>query len=607
MKKLWRGAHRVGPEIRLAILVAALSAAGALECVSGAWGAGIVLLILAVAAVVAFWFLVVRPARIPRDAILVLRLAGAIHEDTRRSPLEQLMRRGAPSLHNLRDALEHAARDSAVRAVVVEIAGLEAGLGTAHELHRLLRAIHDSGKRVTALLCGDTVSIGEYLVAAGAGEVIANPDTVLTMLGVAAGSPFLKNALARLQVQVQTLQWKEYKGAGEMLSRDSMSPALRESLEAIVADWERLLVETIARVRRLPAERMRELAAGGFLIARAACEAGLIDREGYAEDLRAELDPEGKRRNFIGLGRYLRHLGYTRARGRRARIALIHGVGPVIAGAGPAGGEFISGETTAKQIDRAARDEEVRAIVFRVNSPGGSAVGSDLVWRAVREAQGRGKPVIVSMGDVAGSGGYYVAVGADAIVAEPACITGSIGVVYAKFNLGAMLANLGVNFEFAKSAEISDAMSLTRALSESELAQLNGAMGDIYGTFTARVAEGRRLGAEQAESLARGRVWSGMAACERGLVDELGGLARAVELARERAKIAADEPHEIVIYAPRERWFGLASILSPAAVPLSGGAEFAARVLGVPARWAPAMIQMMVRGGVLLLSPLLWP
>jgi protease IV len=421
------------------------------------------------------------------------------------------------------------------------------------------------------------------------------------MLGVAVGQPFARRALERLGVGAQVLQWKEYKGAAELLSRDSMSPELRESLEAIVGDWQAVLADAIAAARSMDRARAAELVATGFLGAAAAREAGLIDHDGYVEDVRAELDPEGKRKHFVSFGRYLRHAVYRRERGRRERIALVFGAGPVIAGEAPPAGEFISGEATAETIERASRDESVRAIVFRVNSPGGSAVGSEMVWRAVREAQGCGKPVVVSMGDVAGSGGYYVAMGADSIVAEPATITGSIGVVYAKLEISRLLERVGVQFDFARSSENSDALSFSRPMSERELAQVNSAMGAVYENFTAKVAEGRRLSPEQAEALARGRVWSGMAAKERGLVDELGGLSRAVEIARERARIPAHVPHQLVTFAPRQPIFALSQMFSPVSAPW--GNELVAAVLGVPARWAPATVRMLVRGGALLLCP----
>ena len=596
IERLW-----ISREVRLAIIVAILSAVGSVACVAGDWKAGITIIGVAAAMVAAFWFAVVRPAQIPRNAVVVVRLAGPIEEDATRSPLDQLMRRGAQSLDHLRYVFESAAIDDDVRTIVVEIAEFGAGLATAHEIHRLLRAAQAGGKRVIALLRGDNAGLREYLVAAGAGEIVANPDTMLTMLGVATGGVFLKSALAKLKIQAQTLQWKEYKGAAETLDRDTMSPAVRESMEAIVADWEKILIETIAAARKLTAERARELIAAGFVSARFAVENHLIDREGYIEDIRAEFDPEAKRKVFVGMARYRRHAVFTRERGRRVRIALVHASGPVISGEAPATGEFISGVATAAQIDRASRDERVSAIVFRVNSPGGSAVGSDLVWRAVREAQGRGKPVVVSMGDVAGSGGYYVAAGADAIVAEAATITGSIGVVYAKFNLSNLLNDLGVHFDFVKSAPISDAMSMARAMTDGELAQLNETIGHLYSAFTAKVAQGRRLSPAQAEAVAKGRIWSGLAAKEHGLIDEVGGLSTAVAIARDRAHIAEHQRHQLVTYRAERRWLELRPGSAEASTPWAIRA--AAGALGIPNRWAPAMLEMLVRGGVMLLCP----
>ncbi|MGA6974704.1 MAG: signal peptide peptidase SppA [Candidatus Binatus sp.] len=588
-------------EVRLGIIVAVLCAVGGVACAAGDWKIGIAILGVAAAMVAAFWFAIVRPAQIPHDAVVVIRLAGPIEEDVTRSPLDQIMRRGAQSLDHLRYALESAATDIEVRAIVVEIAGFGAGLATAHEVHRLLRAAQAGGKRVIALLRGDDAGLREYLVATGAGEIVANPDTMLSLLGVATGSVFLKGAMDKLKIQAQTLQWKEYKGAAETFGRDTMSPALRENMEAIVTDWEKILVEAIASARKITPDRVRELIAAGFVSTKFAVDNKLIDQEGYIEDIRAEFDPEAKRKVFVNLARYRRHAVHTRERGKRARIALVHASGPVVSGEGPATGEFISGVATAAQIDRASRDERVSAIVFRVNSPGGSAVGSDLVWRAVREAQGRGKPVVVSMGDVAGSGGYYVAAGADAIVAEAATITGSIGVVYAKFNLGNLLSELGVHLDYVKSAPISDAMSMARAMTDGELAQLNETIGHMYSAFTAKVAQGRRLSAEQAEAVAKGRVWSGLAAKANGLVDEIGGMSAAVAIARTRAHLGDDQRHQLVTYRAERRWFDLRGGSAEVSTPWTIRA--AAATLGIPSRWAPAMLEMLVRGGVMLLCP----
>jgi protease-4 len=601
MAKSWLARVFATRIARVAIYCAILIALALVALYLGRTALFITFLISALSMAVAFFLFVIRPARIPRDAILTIRLSGPLPEEPHRSIVDQIRGRASPALSHLRYALEAVRDDPSIRALVVEVAGIDNGLATAEELQDLISRVRESGKRVIAVLDGESAGVRDYLIASAADEVICSPETMLMMLGVSAGSAFVKRALEKVHVQVQTLQYKEYKGAAEMFSRDSMSAPLRESLEAIIGDWRNVLTERIARARKISTEKVAELVGRGFMSARDACEAGLVDRVGYSEDVRAQFDPDGKRKKFVGLTRYLRHAMYAREGGTRHRIALICGVGPVISGDSSLTGDFISPETTGLQIERASRDEDVRAIVFRVNSPGGSAVGSDLVWRAVRAAQGRGKPVVVSMGDVAGSGGYYVAAGADAIVAQASTITGSIGVVYAKFDVSSLMNQFGVNIESAKSHPISDAMSPTRAMSETELHQLDGVIGQLYGNFTGKVAEGRKLDAEATENLARGRVWSGLAAKAGGLIDDVGGMARAVEIAREKAGIPAGEAHELVSYSQAR--FINALRLSMNAGEHDALSSIAARLLGMPARWMPALTHLLLRGGVVMLGP----
>ncbi|HTT76410.1 MAG TPA: signal peptide peptidase SppA [Candidatus Binataceae bacterium] len=595
---------RLSREARLAILVAVLIALGVISLDAGWHLVGAVLLLIAAGVVTAFYLLVLRPARIPENSVLMLKIADGLREEPPRSPIEQLRSRGTPTLYDLRRVLECAAGDPSIKTVVVELNAPAIGLATAQELYDRLRSIVAAGKHVIALLAGDNVSVRDYLVACAASEIVVNPDSSFMMLGVAAGNFFLRSALGKLGVEVQTLQWKEYKGAAEMFSREGMSPELRESLEAIINDWKAILVEHVAAARKLTPEVAKELLARGFVGARTACETHLADRTGYIEDIRTELDPKNEDGCFIAMPRYLRRISYLARGGDRARLALIHGVGPVIAGEPPMAGEFISGERTAAEIRRAAHDDQVRAIVFRVNSPGGSAVGSDLVWRAVREAQKRGKPVVVSMGDVAGSGGYYVAMSADAIVAEPGTITGSIGVVYAKLSVRDLLAQAGIAIDVAKTDPIADALSFARPMTEAELAQLNQVVGELYGNFTAKVAEGRKLSADAAEAVARGRVWSGVAAKAHGLVDELGGLDCAVAIARIKAGIADNTPHELVPYPPTGMMAALSASGVFAAEP-SWPFGLGARLTGLPPRWMPALIHLLARGGLMMICPVI--
>ena len=599
--KSWFSLQKFSREGRTAALVLIFILGAATANRAGHTESAVFLAGCAIAVAAAFYFLVFKPSRIPDDAVLEIKLHGAMREEPRRSLVDQLMGRGFPALSHIRYSLTAAVTDPRLRAVVVEISGFENGLATAEELHDLIRLVRDSGKRVIAILQGDLVSTRECLIATAASEVLCNPDTMIAMLGAAAGNIFVKRALERLDIGVQTLQWKEYKGAAEMLSRDAMSAALRESIEAIVSDWRQTLTTRISESRKIPRERAHELVAAGFVDASYAIKAGLVDREGYVEDVRRELEPDPKTERFVSLARYLRHAAYVRERGERPRLALVCASGPVISGEGPGAGEFISGGAVAAQIEAAARDESVRAILFRVNSPGGSAVGSDLVWRAVKDARERGKPVVVSMGDVAGSGGYYIAMGADAIVAEPSTLTGSIGVVYAKFDVSGLLGRLGVSIDTVKSDPSSDALSVMRPMTDAELSQLNEVIGRIYNSFTSKVAQGRKLDAEAAERVAKGRVWTGKAARECKLVDELGGLGRAIEIAREKAGIALNIPIEIRSYSqPR---FVSALRLSLASAEPTAALNIGARAMGLPSRWMPAMAQLLIRGGLILFAP----
>lgn len=350
---------RVSREARVAVGVTLLVIIGVVLIACGLHVVGSLVIAIAVALVAAFYFLIARPARIPHGAILAFRVGDGMREDAPRSPLEQLRGRGQLTLSQVRRALEAAAIDPKLAAIVVEISAPSIGLATAQELHDLLRAVVVAKKRVVAVLAGDNATVRDYLVACGAGEVVINPDTAMIMLGAAVGGLFLHNALGKLGVEAQTLQWKEYKGMGEMFNREAMSPEVRASLDAIVGDWKAILAEKVAAARKIDLASANALLAQGFISARTARESGLADRTGYAEDIHTEIDPENNDDRTVGVLRYLRHVAYGRRPERRARIALVHGLGPVVSGEPPMAGEFISGERTASEILRAARDEDV--------------------------------------------------------------------------------------------------------------------------------------------------------------------------------------------------------------------------------------------------------
>ncbi len=610
---------------RLILIVALIAALSAAAFALAWYIIGSLLAVCAILAAAACFLLVFRPARIAPDSLLHLRISGRVTENSAGSLMDRLMGREFVTMHHLREVLTHAANDPALSVVMVEVAGAACGLASAQELHDLIAAVGRGGKRTVAVLDSEAAEPREYLIAAGAREIVINPDTSLMMLGVSAGSFFVKRALASVHIGAQSLQWKEYKGAAEITSREHMSPEVRESLEAVIADWQKMLADYVARARRLDPARAVDLINGGFFSARMAQEAGLVDRVGYAQDVLSEFEPRPeeekprslsalikrrrhdrddalRRRNrVVEVNRYLRRTAYLDDKGRRPRIGLVYGLGPVIAGEPPRAGEFISGQQTAAELMRAGRDPRVRSVVFRVNSPGGSALGSELVWRAVSEVRRR-KPVVVSMGDVAGSGGYYVAMAADAIVAQPSTLTGSIGVVYTKFNVGELLERIGINVDYAKTCALGDALSLTRALTESELEQLNRVMGEVYGNFCEKVGQGRKLDPVRTEAVARGRVWSGAAAANNGLIDALGGMDRAIELARAKANLAPGQEHEMVLFSGMRGLAGLRTALALASENTWWSWSLS-RISGVPEQWLPALARLLSTGGASLLCP----
>jgi protease-4 len=621
----------VSRELRIIVIIVVLALMSAAAFFFAWYAAGAVAAAIALAIAAAYYLFIFRPARIPRQSLLRVRLSGRVSDFSAGSLLDRILGRESVTMHHLREALTHAAKDPALEAVMVEVADVHCGMGSAQELHDLIAAVGRAGKRTIAVLDAEAAEPHGYLIAAGAREIVANPDTSMMMLGVTVGGFFAKRALSNLHVGAQTLQWKEYKGAAEITSREHMSAEVRESLEAVVNDWQEVLVDYLARSRRLEPARAKELVNRGFLSAATACEAGLIDRVGYAQDVLAEYEPqeeveaqprpfmdrlmdrlarrvqpqEDRRRHLnrvVEFHRYLRRTRYLEDQGSRPRIAIVYGLGPVISGEPPRTGEFISGQQTAAELMHAARDPRVRAVVFRVNSPGGSGVGSEMVWRAVGEVRRLGKPVVVSMGDVAGSGGYYVAMGADTIVAEPSTLTGSIGVVYTKFNAGELLERIGINVDYLKTSSLGDALSITRPLAESELEQLNQVMGEMYANFTSKVAQGRKLDPAQTEAVARGRVWTGAAAAANGLVDELGGMDRAIELARHKAKLAAEQEHELASYSGQRGLMGWRLAFASTAPPLLSF-EMLSRAAGIPAPWIPALLQIFCRNGFALICP----
>lgn len=486
--------------------------------------------------------------------ILELDLTEGVVEGPPADPLGALMSMRRTRLSDILSGLKRARKDDRVKALIVKIGGHPIGLGMVQELRDAIRAFRRSGKRTVAF----AETFGEfgvgtvpYYLATAFDTVCLQPSGDVGLTGVSLEQRFVKDALGKLGVEYQLAQRHEYKTAANMFTQDHMTEAHRESAARIAESVTEQIVAAVAEARGLEPKRVRELIDQGPFIGPEAVQAGLVDRLAYRDEVYDELKAEVRaetgqephlqfvsRYHKAALPRKLPHPG-------EHVVALIQGHGPIRlgrSGRGPMGGGAMGSDTICAAIRAARRDDKVKAIVFRVESPGGSYVASDTIWREVVLTRESGKPIIVSMGNLAASGGYFVAMAADTIIAQPGTLTGSIGVFGGKPVVGELLSKIGVATETVAEGANAAMFSTTREFSEEQWARVNAWLDRVYDDFVGKVAQGRGMDRERAHELARGRVWTGADAHARGLVDRLGGLEDALELARREAGLPADAP-----------------------------------------------------------------
>lgn len=426
------------------------------------------------------------------------------------------------------------------------------GLAKAQELRRQISELDRAGKPVRCYL--ETAGEGgngtlEYYLASACTSVALAPAGEINLLGLYADSPFLRGGLDKLRIQPSFLTAGEFKSAGEIFTEVRHSPAAKVALDALLDSFFGQIVDGIASSRKSDAATVRAWIDAAPLSATVALEKGLVDELSYPDEFRAGLDTLGEgdaeRVDFLDYARR----GAGRLPGGK-RVAILFAQGAIVRGGGgsdPFASENVLGSADmARELQDLADDNSVVAVVLRIDSPGGSALASDLILRAVEQLREK-KPVVVSMSDVAASGGYYIAARATRIVAEPATITGSIGVVTGKLATGRFQEELlGVTHDPLQRGASADLYSTLKPFDEIQTARLRRRVDEIYGRFLDHVAAGRKLSRSAVEAVAAGRVWTASDALAVGLVDELGGLDRAVELAREAAKIPAAEKLPLV-------------------------------------------------------------
>jgi protease-4 len=541
--------------------------------------------------------------------ILELDLTEGIAETRPTDPVGAVLGRHRLVLTDLLDGLRRARGDDRVRGLVAKVGGRPIGLGLVQELRKAIREFGDSGKQTVAW----AESFGEfsagnvgYYLATAFDTIVLQPSGDLGLTGIAVERVFLRGALDKIGADFQVAKRHEYKSAAEQLTERGFSGPAREETERLTASITEQLAGAIADRRRLGREQVSQFIDRGPFLAAQALDLGLVDLLGYRDEVYASV------RERAGDGAILQYLGrYQRSRAlaERARqlparrepvVGLIYATGPIRrgrSGRGPLSGGAMGSDTIAAAIRSAAADDQVAAIVLRVNSPGGSYVASDTIWREVVRAREADKPVVVSMGDVAASGGYFISMAADLIVAQPGTVTGSIGVLSGKAVLGEALGRAGVTSDSILQGAHSAMFSQLRPFTEGEWSLVNDWLDHIYADFTGKVARGRGMTPERVHELARGRVWTGTDAQANGLVDELGGLDRAAAAARSRAGLPATAPLRTY---PRVRPIDR---LRPAA---SSESRSAATASLLAESWGPAW-QLAARVGLSPYGPLALP
>lgn len=536
----------------------------------------------------------------PTPPILVdLTLKGAIPEPPGPVGLE-----GTPLKDNLKsllDRIRQAKADPEVKGLVVRLRDLSIGLAKAHELREALADFRESGKKSFALI--EQAGNAEYFIATAADEILMPESGTLMIHGLAAEVVFFKKAFEKFGIQADMLQVGKYKAAAEPFTRSEMSPAFREEMASVLADNYAILAEAIAERRNVSVEQAKALLDGGPYTPEAAKKAGLIDTIAYPDEVEKRLadsldvkdvklakkyGKDTKKTDYSGFAGFMKMLqalsgeSVKKAESDKPKVALIYATGTIQSGksssGGLTGGEVMGSDSIIADLKKAAEDKTVKAIVLRIDSPGGSALASDLIWRQIVTID---KPIIASMSDVAGSGGYYIAVGADKIYAEPGTLTGSIGVVGGKIAVGGLLDRLGITTDTVTVGENGLMDSMFRPFSDEEKEAVHAMMRETYKQFVGKTAEGREMEFSRVEELAGGRVYSGRKAKELGLIDEVGTLADALADARQQAGMEEDETDLLIL--PESKGF-LEDLFGPiedmeTAMPASG---FLATIAALP-------------------------
>lgn len=496
--------------------------------------------------------------RVPSKTILEANLDKSFLENIPDTPTARLMSSDRQTLRDVVDAIDRGADDDRVVGMIARVGAAPMPMAQVQEIRDAVLRFRAHKKFAVAY--SETFGEfgpgnGAYYLAAAFDQIYLQPSGDVGLTGIIMESPFLKGTLNKLGVTFHGDHRYEYKAALNFYTESKYTPAHKEEMTAIMNSWFTQMKDGICQARQIAPDKFQSIVDAGPYLGKEAVDAKLVDGIAYRDEVYGKVKTQaGSGAELLYIDKYLDRAGHPHDHGKR--IALVYGVGAVTRGKSdfdPVQGEQTMGsDTVAAAIRAAANDDRVKAILFRVDSPGGSYVASDTIWREVVNARKAGKPVIVSMGNLAGSGGYFVAMAADKIVAQPGTITASIGVLGGKMLTSGLWDKVGLSWDEVHDGEKATMFTGTQDYTPAEWARFEAWLDRVYVDFTGKVADGRKLPKEKVLEIAKGRIWSGQDAKNLGLVDELGGYDTALKLAKKAANIPDGDEVKIVVY-PHEK------------------------------------------------------
>ena len=518
--------------------------------ISGIVMALILVLVVGVAIVVSVFR--PKPVSIHDNSVLALKISGPLPDYVPDDPLRRLFGGQPQSLSSLLTQFRKAESDKRITAILLDIDMSEAGWAKSEEIRSAISTFRESGKPVYGYM--ETGFNKDYYIAAACDKIYVPPSSELFVNGLAGDVMFFHGSLDKLGVYPDVYQIGKYKSAGDMFTQKQMTPAHREFINSLLDDLFGRYVEGIAKGRSKSPDDVRKLIDNAPYTAPQAKDAGLIDGALYHEDVEKELKKrlgykDSDELHIAKGGDYRQVSQESLGLNKGEKVAVVFAAGDITSGRsqyGSEGEETIGSDSLSKTLEEVRDDKTIKAVVLRIDSPGGSGLASDIIWKSIESLKEK-KPVVVSMSDVAASGGYYIACNANKIVAEPSTITGSIGVVGGKPVVKGLYDWLGITNEYVMRGKNAGMFRETEKFSDTERQKFQEFLNATYDDFTTKVAKGRGKEKNYIDSIGQGRVWTGQQGKDRGLVDEYGGLDRAIEIAKQLAKIPADKGIQRVI------------------------------------------------------------